>query len=443
MKDLIIILLAITGWGLAAFALMSRKKLEISLALAQQKAEEASSLDLQLKEKEKEVFTLLLQQKSFEERQQAIQLAEQHFKLLFQSLSSQALEHNNKQFLSVAETEIAKWRISAQSDLDKRKQSIEEMLTPFKETLVKLDLEMRKYENERKSEREVFKEQVRVLTDSEKQLKKETENLVQVLKNPQSRGRWGEMQLKRIVELAGMLNYCDFYEQKYKSTEEASIRPDLLIRLPGGKQIVIDAKVPLEAYLEAMYNPDEKIKEAKFRDHARHIRAHVHALSKKSYWEHFQPAPEFVILFLPAEAFFSAALEYDPSLIEVGAEQGVIIATPTTLIALLRTVFYGWRQENLSKQSEKVRELGQELYKRLLDMTGHWSRMGKNLAQAVESYNKAVGSLETRVLVTARKFKDLQLLSEEVDLEPLSEIDKKPRDLQIAELAPSYKDKSP
>lgn len=433
-KDLAGILLAIIGWGLWLFALMSRKKLEISLALAQQKAEEAAVFEMQLKEKEKEIFNLLLQQRSSEERQQSIEQAEQHFKLLFQSLSSDALEHNNKQFLSVAETEIAKWRISAQSDLDKRKQSVAEMLVPFKDTLIKLDVEMRKYENERKSEREVFKEQVRALTDSEKQLKTETANLVQALKNPQSRGRWGEMQLKRIVELAGMLNYCDFYEQKHKSIEETSVRPDLLVRLSGGKQIVIDAKVPLEAYLEAIHHPDEKVKEAKLRDHARHVRAHVTALSKKSYWEHFQPAPEFVILFLPAEAFFSAALEYDPALIEIGAEQGVIIATPTTLIALLRTVFYGWKQESLSKQSEKVRELGQELYKRLLDMTGHWSRMGKSLSQAIDSYNKAIGSLETRVLVTARKFKDLQLLSEEVDLEPLPEIDKKPRELQMPEL---------
>lgn len=435
LKELAMILLAAIGWSLFVFTFKGKKKLEISLALALQKAEEAAVLEMQLKEKEKEIFTLLLEQRGAEERQQSLKLAEEHFKLLFQSLSSDALEHNNKRFLSVAETEIAKWRISAQADLDKRKQSVEEMLVPFKDTLLKLDVEMRKYENERKMEREVFKEQVRALTDSEKQLKQETANLVQALRNPQSRGRWGEMQLKRIVELAGMLNYCDFYEQKHSCTEEIRVRPDLLVRLPGGKQIVIDAKVPLEAYLESIYNLDEKMKEAKLRDHARQVRAHVNALSKKSYWEHFQPTPEFVILFLPAETFFSAALEYDPALIEVGAEQGVIIATPTTLIALLRTVFYGWRQENLSKQSEKVRELGQELYKRLLDMGGHWSKMGKALSQAVDCYNKAVGSLETRVLVTARKFKDLQLLSEQVELEPLSEIEKKPRDLQIAELA--------
>lgn len=433
-KESVSILLAAIGWGLFVFCFKEKKKLEISLALALQKAEEAAVFEMQVKEKEKEIFTLLLEQRGAEERQQSIKRAEEHFKLLFQSLSSEALEHNNKRFLSVAETEIAKWRISAQSDLDKRKQSMEEMLVPFKDTLLKLDVEMRKYENERKIEREVFKEQVRVLTDSEKQLKQETANLVQALRRPQSRGRWGEMQLKRIVELAGMLNYCDFYEQKHGCTEEIRVRPDLLVRLPGGKQIIIDAKVPLEAYLESIYDPDEKIKETKLRDHARQVRAHVNALSKKSYWEHFQPTPEFVILFLPAETFFSAALEHDPSLIEVGAEQGVIIATPTTLIALLRTVFYGWRQENLSKQSEKVRELGQELYKRLLDMGGHWSKMGKSLSQAVDSYNKAVGSLETRVLVTARKFKDLQLLSEQVELDPLSEIEKKPRDLQVAEL---------
>lgn len=426
-----IILLTILGWGFFISALRRKKKLEISLALALQKAETAAAFEKQVQEKEKEILTLLLEQRSTEEKQQALKQAEEHFKLLFQSLSSEALENNNKQFLSVAETEIAKWRISAQSDLDKRKQSVEDLLLPLKDTLLKLDIEMRKYESERKVEREVFKEQVRTLADSEKQLKQETANLVQALRSPQSRGKWGEMQLKRIVELAGMLNYCDFYEQKHGCTEEIKVRPDLLVRLPGGKQIIIDAKVPLEAYLEATYNSDEKIKELKLRDHARQVRAHVNALSKKSYWEHFQPTPEFVILFLPAETFFSAALEYDPSLIEVGAEQGVIIATPTTLIALLRTVFYGWRQENLSKQSEKIRELGQELYKRLLDMGGHWSKMGKSLSQAVDSYNKAVGSLETRVLVTARKFKELQLLSEQVDLEPLSEIEKKPRDLQI------------
>jgi DNA recombination protein RmuC len=232
------------------------------------------------------------------------------------------------------------------------------------------------------------------------------------------------------VELAGMLNHCDFSEQQQEIGDSGRLRPDLIVRLPGGRQVVIDAKVPLEAYLEAIHSEDEIVRMQRFKDHARQVKAHIHALGKKAYWEHFQPTPEFVILFLPAETFFSAALEHDPSLIEIGAEQNVILATPTTLIALLRAVSYGWKQENLTRQVEKLHELGQELYKRLADMNSHFSRMGKSLASAVENYNKGIGSLESRVLVTARKFKEMDVMPSQIEIEEVECVEKIPRELQ-------------
>jgi DNA recombination protein RmuC len=236
-----------------------------------------------------------------------------------------------------------------------------------------------------------------------------------------------------------MLNHCDLFEQEHEEGASGRIRPDLLVRLPGGRQVIVDAKVPLEAYLEAIQTSDEQLREAKLKDHARQVRAHVTQLSRKAYWETFTPTPEFVILFLPAETFFSAALEFDPSLIEVGVEQGVILATPTTLIALLRSVAYGWKQENLSRHAELVNELGHELYKRLIDMGSHLAKMGRGLNAAVDAYNKAVGSLETRVFVTARKFKELGAASSSLELEPVELVEKMVRQIQVPELteAPS------
>lgn len=283
---------------------------------------------------------------------------------------------------------------------------------------------LRLLENERKIDYGAIRQQLCSLLETEHQLKNETSNLVKALRSPIARGRWGEIQLKRVVELAGMLNHCDFYEQE----QEGRFRPDLIVRLPGGRQVIVDSKVPLEAYLEAIAATDEDIKKAKLKDHARQVRAHVAAMSKKSYWEHFSPTPEFVILFLPSETVFGAALEYDPTLIEVGADQGVILATPTTLIALLRAVAYGWKQESLSRHAEQVSELGHELYKRIIDMSDHWMRMGRSLASSVDAYNKATGSLETRVLVTARKFKEMGAASSSLEIEEMEMIEKTPRD---------------
>jgi DNA recombination protein RmuC len=264
-------------------------------------------------------------------------------------------------------------------------------------------------------------------------LKSETANLVKALRAPQTRGRWGELQLKRVVEMAGMLDHCDFFEQESTDTEEGRLRPDLVVKLPGGKNIVVDAKAPLAAYLEALEAPDDDARRRALVDHARQVKDHLTKLGRKSYWEQFQPSPDFVVLFLPGETFYSAALEIDPGLIEYGVEQRVILATPTTLIALLRAVAYGWKQEALTENAREVSALGKELYERLATLADHWSDVGKHLGGAVGAFNKAVGSLETRVLVSARKFRDLKVAPESKEIASTAPLDSVPRALQAQE----------
>jgi len=352
---------------------------------------------------------------------------EEKLKGMFSTISIEALEKNSRSFLDLAKTSMEKFQEGAKGDLDRRQGAIAESLVPVKEVLQKLDQGLHRIEKERKGEQEGLKEQMRSLQEGGKQLGQETANLVKALRAPRVRGRWGEVQLRRVVELAGMLNQCDFFEQM--QGEERSLRPDLIVRLPGGRQVIVDAKVPLESYLEAIHTEDEEKRQEYLQSHARQVRSHVIQLGKKAYWEEFQPTPEFVVLFLPAETFFSAALEADPTLIEFGAEQNVIIATPTTLIALLRAVAYGWKQENLSRQVEKLHELGQELYKRLSDMNGHFSKMGRGLSTAVEAYNKGIGSFESRVLVTARKFKEMGVAPQSIELDEVEPVDKITREL--------------
>jgi DNA recombination protein RmuC len=248
------------------------------------------------------------------------------------------------------------------------------------------------------------------------------------------RGRWGEIQLKRVVEMAGMVDHCDFFEQQSVDTEDGRLRPDMVVRLPGSRNIVVDAKAPLSAYLEAIDAPDEETRKAKLQQHAQQIRTHLTMLGRKSYFEQFSPCPEFVVLFLPGEAFFCAALMQDPALIEFGVDQNVIIATPTTLIALLRAVAYGWRQEALAQNAKEISDLGKELYDRCSKMGEHMANLGKNLSNASEAYNRAVGSLESRVLVTARKFADLGAVSADGQIDELPPIEVTPRLLQAPEL---------
>ncbi|MCK4934336.1 MAG: DNA recombination protein RmuC [Simkaniaceae bacterium] len=384
--------------------------------------------------KHSELKTFQVQQeKAMSEKIEWLKEAQEKLKESFKALSSEALEKSNASFLCLAKESLAKFHEGAKGDLEKRQQSIEHLITPVKETLTKLDIGMTQLEKERKGDHVSLREQMKMMTEAEKMLRKETSSLVNALRAPVVRGRWGEIQLRRVIEIAGMINHCDFYEQPVEKDPEGMLRPDLIVRLPGGKQIIVDAKTPFEGYLAALESDDQIVKEACLKRHARHVRQHVVALGKKAYWEKFQPTPEFVVLFIPSENFFSAALEYDPSLIESGAQNGVIIATPTTLIGLLRAISYGWRQEKLSQNAQEISELGAELYKRIIDMGNHFTKVGKSLSSAVESYNKTVGSLESRVMVSARKFKDLGIKKKD-DLTVIEMIDRIPREIQVEEI---------
>jgi DNA recombination protein RmuC len=347
----------------------------------------------------------------------------------FKALSSEALRHNNQSFMDLAKATLEKFQEGAKGDLSQRQQAIDAVLKPIKETLEKVGGSLSELEKNRVGAYAELKEQVKALATGQGQLQTETRNLVTALRAPAVRGRWGEIQLKRVVELAGMLDYCDFTQQTTVDSGNGYLRPDLVVKLPGGKAIAVDAKAPLAAYLASLEVEGDQ-RAACLRDHARQIRDHLQKLSAKSYWEHLSPTPEFVVLFLPGETFFSAALEADPSLIEVGVEARVILATPTTLIALLRAVAYGWRQEQLAANAQQVADLGAELHARLRVFVEHFAKVRNGLETAVDSYNKAVGSFETRVLVSARKLKELGAGSGD-DLDTIDEIDKVPRAIQM------------
>ena len=388
-----------------------------------------------LREKAVELETTLQQERrQTEEKLAVLDEAGQKLSDAFKALAAEALMSNNQSFLQLAKTTLETFQESAKGDLDKRQQAIQQLVAPVKESLHKLDGQIQDVEKARAGAYQGLREQVSSLLESQRDLRSQTSNLVKALRRPQVRGRWGEIQLKRVVELAGMLEYCDFYEQQSGDTGEGRLRPDLLVRLPGNKNIVVDSKAPLEAYLTAIEAPDEETRTAKLRDHARQVRSHISALGRKAYFKQFDPAPEFVVLFLPGEVFFSAALEQDPELIEIGVEQNVIVATPTTLIALLRAVAYGWRQERLAENAQQISGLGRELYERLATVSRHVNRVGNGLKAATEAYNKAVTSLESRVLASARKFKELGATDTSAQLEELSQVETSPRMLQAPEL---------
>lgn len=348
----------------------------------------------------------------------------------FKALSADALKSNNAAFLNLANATLEKFQEGARSDLEKRQTAIDQLVKPVQETLQKFDVKIGEIEKSRIEAYGGLTQQVRGLADTQVTLQRETSNLVKALGSPGVRGRWGEVQLRRVVEIAGMLEYCDFDQQVHVEGDDGILRPDLVVRLPGGKSVVVDAKTPMTAYLEAIEAPDEATRKAKLIEHARSIREHMVSLGKKAYWEQFQPAPEFVVLFLPGENFYSAALEQEPTLLEEQmAKNRVILATPTTLIALLHAFAYGWRQESLAANAQAISELGRELYDRISTMTSHLSKVGSGLKRAVESYNDAMASLERRVLVSARKFRDLKASNAAGELEGAETVDVVPRAL--------------
>ncbi len=348
----------------------------------------------------------------------------------FKALSSEALRSNNQSFLELAKITLEKYQTEAKGDLEQRQKAVELLVTPIKQSLEKVDGQIQELEKARNQAYGGLTEQVKSLIYTQEKLQSETGNLVKALRTPTVRGHWGEIQLKRVVEIAGMLEYCDFDRQQTVTTEDGRLRPDMIVRLPGGKNIVVDAKTPLQAYLDAVESANDDQRLSRLRSHAQQIRTHMIKLSAKSYWDQFQPTPEFVVLFLPAETFFSAALELDPALIEEGAKHQVILATPTTLIALLRAVYYGWRQEQISENTRKIGELGQELHERIATMVEHLSKVGGSLGKAVEAFNSAVASFEGRVLPSVRKFEALGAGSKK-EIEELTPIDKTARMLSL------------
>lgn len=361
------------------------------------------------------------ERKTSTEKIDLITRASEELRNAFKAMASDALKSNNSSFLVIAEETLKRFQSQARGDLEARQKAVADMVAPVRESLSKVDEQIQHLEVARSDAYGELRAQVQSLITTQKELQSETGNLVRALRTPNVRGRWGEIQLRRVVEIAGMLSYCDFAEQETVSTESGRLRPDLVVKLPGGKHVVVDAKTPLQAFLDAFETTDEDARRACLANHARQVRDHMNTLSGKKYWEQFEATPEFVVMFLPGETFFSAALEQDSGLIEHGVLNRVIPASPTTLIALLKAINYGWNQEKLARNAQQISALGKELHDRLRLLAGHITSVGTGLDRAVESYNKAVGSFESRVLVSARKFAELgaSVADDIPELEPI------------------------
>lgn len=362
-------------------------------------------------------------------------VVESRLREAFDSLAGKALQANNQAFAELAEARLTAAKTSAEGDLAQRQQAIETMVAPLRETLDRVQHQLQSVERDRVGSYEKLSEQVSSMSRTSEQLRSETAQLVTALRAPQVRGRWGEMQLQRAVEAAGMTEHVDFVTQETVTGADGRLRPDLVVRLAGGKNVVVDSKVAFAGYLEAMEAKDEATRDARFKAHARHLRTHIDQLGAKSYWEHFSPSPEFVVCFVPADAFLDAALQHDPSLQERAFEQNVVLATPSTLVAMLRTIAYTWRQEALAANAAEVHQLGRELYQRLSTMGSHIDKLGSALTGAVGAYNKTVSSLESRVFVTARKMADLKVVEPGEQLSGPRQITEATRALQAAEVA--------
>jgi len=366
--------------------------------------------------------TLHAEAAALQSQLEARRLAEADLTQAFKALAADALAANNQSFLHLAEQKLGH-----------KEQAVAALVRPLQDSLDKISTQHQSLEKDRSAAYAGLTEQVKAMQEAQQSLRAETVRLVAALRRPEGRGRWGEVQLRRVVELAGMQSHCDFYEQE--GTEGGAKRPDMVVRLPGGKTLVVDSKAPLSALLDVAEAADEKHATLHLQRFSQHVKDHIKSLSDKAYWAQFTDAPEFVVLFLPGESFFSTALQYDPELIEFAAERQVILATPTTLLALLKAVYYGWRQEALAENAQRISQLGAELYQRLATLGGHWNGVGKHLGQAVKAYNEATASLESRVMVSARRFGEMQVAAGELAV-PM-QVEPSPRTLQAVELRDS------
>ena len=374
--------------------------------------------------------TLASERRSAEEKLRLVADAGEQLKVHFKSLAAAALESNNSNFLQLAKSVLQTYQTQASGELAQKEQAVKSLVEPIAKSLDGMNQQIQALEQARSQAYGTLTTQVQSLVETQRALQTETGNLVKALREPQARGRWGELQLHRVLELSGMLEYCDFKEQLTFNDEERRFRPDVIVDLPGGKQIVVDAKVPLTSYLSALEAPDELGRNICLAEHARQVRNHIDSLAGKAYWSHLSCTPEFVVLFLPGEVFFRAAMDADPELIEYGVNQRVILTSPTTLIALLKAVAYGWNQKSLAESARHISEAGRTLYERLCTMTGYLEDLGRKLGGAVKSYNEMLASVERRVLPIARKFPELDRSLEARSFPSLEQLEKTPHELQ-------------
>ena len=351
--------------------------------------------------------TLELERKAHIDKLQALQEAREQLAHTFTALSSQALKHNNEEFLKLATENLRHFQTRAHGDLEQREKAIENMVKPIREALDKTEKQIQNIEKDRKEAYGALNHHLETMARTQTDLQDQTRQLVNALRRPEVRGQWGELTLKRLAELAGMVEHCDFYEQEHVDTDTGRQRPDMIVRMPDQREIVVDVKTPLDAYLSAVEAPDEVTRTQHLQRHARNVRQRVQELSSKAYWSQFKDAPDFVVLFIPGDQFLGAALDQDRSLLEDALRKQVILATPTSFVALLRAVAYGWRQEQLAKNAEKIRQVGEELYQRLANFSGHLQKLGRSLESGLKAYNSAVGSFDARVMPGARKFVEL------------------------------------
>jgi DNA recombination protein RmuC len=369
-----------------------------------------------------------------EERLRTVNDAQSRLSQSFKALSAEALQSSMSQLTEMARAQLQTAQLQAKGDLDKRQQAVEQLVAPLRDQLGRVDAQLLKLDQERRESRGRLEAQLRTLTETGEKLRTETGALVTALRKPNARGQWGQMQLRNVVELAGMVRHCDFAEQTALGGEDATLRPDLVVRMPGGKHVVVDAKAPLQGVLDAYEARDEEERERHLRDHARLLRKHVRSLADKAYWAGLDSAPDFVVLFLPGEHLYGAALEADPALIEDAMARRVLIATPTTLLAMLRAVAYGWQQERVAESALAISELGRELHGRLAKLSGLFSTLGKRLNSAVAAYNETVGSYEARVLPGARRFAEHGAVAEDRELPQLEQVSLSARTVHVAPL---------